>query len=107
MKARVALHGFFLCLVLLASAQGAEGHRVDYVRSPVYTFADGRGKATDFGDVKATNAVIILHNRDGERHEIDAPMDLYATRGVKRLPSGPSEIAGRGARNRIHAPEIP
>ncbi len=52
-----------------------DGHRVDYVRSPVYTFADGRGVATDFGDVKATNAVIILHGRGGERHEIDTPMD--------------------------------
>jgi len=52
-----------------------DGHRVDYVRSPVYTFADGRGVATDFGDVKATNAVIILHDRNDERHEIDTPMD--------------------------------
>jgi len=51
------------------------GHRVDYVRSPVYTFADGRGKLTDFGGVKAANAVIVLHNRNDERHEIDTPMD--------------------------------
>ena len=52
-----------------------DGHRVDYVHSPVYTFADGRGTATDFGDVKATDAVIVLHNRGGERHEINTPMD--------------------------------
>ena len=52
-----------------------DGRRVDYVRSPVYTFADGRGVATDFGGLKATNAVIILHKRANERHEIDTPMD--------------------------------
>ncbi|MBM4046990.1 MAG: hypothetical protein FJ279_17950, partial [Planctomycetes bacterium] len=33
--------------------------RVDFVRSPVYTFADGRGAPTDFGDLKAANAVVI------------------------------------------------
>jgi len=52
-----------------------DGRRVDFVRSPVYTFADGRGAPTDFGDLKATNAVVVLHQRGGERHEIDAPMD--------------------------------
>ena len=30
---------------------------------------------TDFGDVKAINAVVILHERNDERHEIDVPMD--------------------------------
>jgi len=52
-----------------------DGHRVDYVRSPVYTFADGRGIPTDFGGIRATNAIIILHGRGNERHEIDTPMD--------------------------------
>ena len=48
---------------------------IDYVRTPVYIFADRRGAATDFSDVKATNAVIILHERNDEPHEIDIPMD--------------------------------
>ncbi len=50
------------------------GRRVDYCRSPVYTFADGRGVETDFGDVKATNAVIVLHRRGGKRIEVNSPM---------------------------------
>ena len=66
------------------------GHRVDFVRSPVYTFADGRGTVTDFGGgLEAKDAVIILHRRGGERpfdkaqgrpepvegrHEISTPM---------------------------------
>jgi len=50
------------------------GRRVDFVRSPVYTFADGRGVSTDFGHFKATNAMIVLHERGGERHVIDMPM---------------------------------
>ena len=51
-----------------------EGHRVDYVRCPAYTFADGRGVMTDFGDVQAEDAVVVLHHRGGERHEISTPM---------------------------------
>jgi hypothetical protein len=52
-----------------------DGHRVDFVRSPIYTFADGRGQLTDFGGgVQAKDALIILHQRNGERHEIGAPM---------------------------------
>ena len=52
-----------------------DGHRVDFVRSPVYTFADGRGVLTDFGGgVKAKEAVIVLHGRGDERHEVDCPM---------------------------------
>jgi hypothetical protein len=52
-----------------------DGHRVDFVRSPVYTFADGRGTMTDFGGgVKAKEALIILHERGEERHEVDCPM---------------------------------
>jgi hypothetical protein len=50
------------------------GRRVDFVRSPVYTFADGRGVLTDFGGLKAKEAVIILHQRGEERHEIEVPM---------------------------------
>ena len=50
------------------------GRRVDFVRSPVYTFADGRGAPTSFGDIKATHAVIVLHERWGETHVIDTPM---------------------------------
>lgn len=50
------------------------GHRVDYVRSPLYTFADGRGVATDFGDIRAKEAVIALHRRNGERHELATRM---------------------------------
>ena len=51
-----------------------KGHRVDYVRCPAYTFADGRGVMTDFGDVQAEHAVIVLHHRGGDRHEIATPM---------------------------------
>jgi len=51
-----------------------DGRRVDYVRSPVYTFADGRGALTDFGDVQSQHATIILHTRGEERHVVDTAM---------------------------------
>lgn len=49
------------------------GRRVDYVRSPAYTFADGRGVATDFPGFR-TDAALILLNGDAHRHRIAAPM---------------------------------
>ncbi len=50
------------------------GRRVDYVRSPAYTFADGRGHLADFDGLQAKEAVIILHPRGNERHEIAVPI---------------------------------
>ena len=64
----------FVCDEFLEYSALRGGHRVDYVRSPLYTFADGRGVATDFGDIRAKEAVIALHRRNGERHELATRM---------------------------------
>lgn len=52
-----------------------DGHRVDFIKSKTHTFVDGRGTMTDFGGgIQAKDALIILHDRGDEQHEIDTPM---------------------------------
>ena len=61
-------HGWFVQgapeVELTAFSALLDGHRVDYVDSPAYLYADGRGRFTRF-DRLATDGQVIAHKRDG------------------------------------------
>lgn len=54
-------YGFFAYLPgkIIEYSALIDNHRVDFVDSPVYVYADGRGKLTDFGVLKTDGAVVI------------------------------------------------
>jgi len=41
-----------------------DGHRVDYVTGTMYTYCDGRGKRTDFGNIVAANSYFVRKNNN-------------------------------------------
>lgn len=44
-----------------------DGRRVDFVKSPEYVYADGRGKPKDFGVIRTTGPVVIFREGNGYR----------------------------------------
>ena len=58
----------FLPQTLLEYGAILNGHRVDFVDSPSYIYADGRGKQADFGILKTSGQVII--KKSGRRWKV-------------------------------------
>lgn len=54
---------------LVAESLLYDGHRVDYVESPAYYYADGRGRFTRFARL-ACDGPLIAHRRDGGALEV-------------------------------------
>ncbi len=65
---------------LVAWSKLIDGHRADYVDSPVYIYADGRGRFTRF-DKAACDGQLIVHKRDDGTIEV-IPVGKCSSFGV-------------------------
>ncbi|MCX7826163.1 MAG: hypothetical protein N2689_11485, partial [Verrucomicrobiae bacterium] len=65
---------------LLAFSAIVEGHRADYVDSPAYIYADGRGTFTRFAKAATDGQLIVHKRRDGSMEVI--PVGRCASFGV-------------------------
>jgi hypothetical protein len=65
---------------LIAWSANVEGHRADYVDSPAYLYADGRGRFTRFANA-AADGQFIAHKRPGGTLEV-IPVNGCASFGV-------------------------
>ena len=68
-----------------------DGHRVDYVASEKYDFADGHGTFTQFGSLAADGAVIAHRNEDGTVELI--PIECNQWPGLSLDGQGATAIA--------------
>jgi len=73
---------------LIAWSANVEGHRADYVDSPAYLYADGRGRFTRFANA-AGDGQFVAHKRAGGTLEV-IPVNDCQTSGVS--------LGGRAAR---------
>ncbi|MCM8818985.1 MAG: hypothetical protein NC915_05885 [Candidatus Omnitrophica bacterium] len=74
-----------------------DNHRVDFVDSPVYIYADGRGKLTDFGVLKTDGAVII--RKKSKNSFILTPITLktdYLNINISKLFPGWKKVEIKG-----------
>ncbi|MFZ2642461.1 MAG: hypothetical protein WA117_15810 [Verrucomicrobiia bacterium] len=76
---------------LIALSAIVDGHRADYVDSPAYLYADGRGQFTRFSKA-ASDGQLIVHKRDGGAVEI-IPAGKCASLGISLNGKTASAVA--------------
>lgn len=65
---------------LVAFSATVDGHRADYVDSPAYLYADGRGKLTRFAKAMCDGPLIVHKRADGTREAI--PLEGCSVCGI-------------------------
>lgn len=60
-------YGYAACLPgeIMEYSALKDGHRVDYVKGPLYTYMDGRGEVTEFPELKAAHAYVFHKTPQG------------------------------------------